>query len=399
VTLAWGVIQLVLVAVVAALAAVAVVLVQILRQQGRMQLRLDALDDAIDVAVGDALERAHASDPVQAEAAAPTGIEVGREVPDFELRDLDGAPVSLSTFRGERIALVYWSPDCGYCDQIAPSLVRLQNTLERNWTRLVLVAWGDAASNRELAEEHGLECPILLIEGSPGQNVVEDDVFRHCGTPSAYLIGPDRRVAEPLAIGADQVVNALVDGDGDALDQRTRAGVHKLSIENSKIERTGLTVGTPAPDFSLPDIRTQDEAGEEIRVSLDQFSGRRVLLVFSDPQCGPCDNLAPELVRLHTEHGDRKVAIVMVTRGNADDNRRKLEEHGFPFPVLLQHRWRVSREYGIFATPVAFLIDGDGILISDVAMGMDPILKLARKGLTSPVETKWTNFSITSPAS
>jgi hypothetical protein len=43
----------------------------------------------------------------------------------------------------------------------------------------------------------------------------------------------------------------------------------------------------------------------------------------------------------------------------------------------MQDKWKLSKEYGIFATPVAYLIDENGVLRSDVAMGSSQILALA----------------------
>ena len=47
----------------------------------------------------------------------------------FRLPDLDGKEVSLEDFRGRKVLLVYWSPQCGFCDILAPDLVRLQPEL------------------------------------------------------------------------------------------------------------------------------------------------------------------------------------------------------------------------------------------------------------------------------
>jgi hypothetical protein len=43
---------------------------------------------------------------------------------------------------------------------------------------------------------------------------------------------------------------------------------------------------------------------------------------------------------------------------------------------VLQERWKLSQEYGIFATPVAFLIDERGVIARDVAKGIDAIRAL-----------------------
>jgi len=76
------------------------------------------------------------------------------------------------------------------------------------------------------------------------------------------------------------------------------------------------------------------------------------------------------------------LGVILVGRGNAEENHRKAEQHGFQFPVLLQDRkWKVSKEYGTLATPAAFLIGEDGMIARDAAVGKDPILALAREKL------------------
>src|SRR5438552_16773666 len=152
--------------------------------------------------------------------------------------------------------------------------------------------------------------------------------------------------------------------------------VRTRPLSESRIVRDGLKPGTPAPGFRLPHIHGG-------MVSLDQFRGRKVLLVFSDPQCGPCDTFAPKLVRLHYKHRDNGLAVVMVGRGDREQNKKKAIEHGISFPVVLQEKWKLSRQYGIFATPVAFLIDKDGVIVRNVATGTDEVMALARQGLAS----------------
>jgi peroxiredoxin len=71
---------------------------------------------------------------------------------------------------------------------------------------------------------------------------------------------------------------------------------------------------------------------------------------------------------------------VAVSRGDLEANRRKAEEQGIEFPVVLQNGWRVSKQYGIFATPVAFLIDEKGVIAARVAKGREEILQLAEAG-------------------
>jgi hypothetical protein len=57
-------------------------------------------------------------------------------------------------------------------------------------------------------------------------------------------------------------------------------------------------------------------------------------------------------------------------------NRAKIKQHRLSFPVLLQQQWEISRLYGMFATPIAYLVDGTGRITNDAALGVEPILAL-----------------------
>jgi peroxiredoxin len=137
------------------------------------------------------------------------------------------------------------------------------------------------------------------------------------------------------------------------------------SLKKSRLKRDGLEPGTQAPDFRIPRV----DGGE---LTLAEFRGRPVVLVFSDPNCEPCDAVAP---RLQERHGG-DVAIVMVSRGELDANRAKIAQHGLTFPVGLQRQWEISREYAMFATPIAYQIDETGRIAAPVAVGPKAILSL-----------------------
>jgi peroxiredoxin len=140
------------------------------------------------------------------------------------------------------------------------------------------------------------------------------------------------------------------------------------ALEDSRINRDGLTAGTPAPNFRLPAVGARE-------LSLNDCRGRRLLLVFSDPDCGPCSQLLPELERLYRRSQD--LQILMVSRGDAESNNAKISEYGLTFPVAIQRKWEIPKKYGIFATPVGYLIDEQGIVEADVAIGGGAILALA----------------------
>ena len=353
----------------------------LVKQQGRILLRLDQIEGRTKVA-GSALE--HPSGETESDE-----LPLNAHFPAFRLPDLKGRTIALEDFCGKRVLLVHWNFECGYCQFIARDLADLDSGLEKRNVQLVLLTYGDSESNQRQAEEHGLKCPMLLIN-----NEKSPSPFSNQGTPVAYLLDEQGRVAAPYASGADQVIalaRHAATGEIGAFQAGKRQlqrgklpGVRPLS--ESRIERNGLKVGTPAPAFRLPDLQGR-------MISLEEYRGRRVLLVFSDPQCGPCDELAPHLVRLHEKHSNNGLALILVGRGNSEENRRKAQQHGFQFPIVVQEKWKLSKEYGIFATPVAFLIREDGVIARDVAVGKNAILALAGDGVGASEEESYERIS------
>ena len=158
---------------------------QVLRQQGRVLRRIEAL------------EAGGVGGPV---AEPRQGLAVGTGVPDFHLPDTVGRFAGPQDFKGKRVLFVHWNPQCGFCDLIASDLADLQPDLRRRHTELVLVTHGDVESNRRFAEQHGLRCRTLHLEGAE-----PTELFASLGTPVAYLVDEEGRVAEPLAVGANEV--------------------------------------------------------------------------------------------------------------------------------------------------------------------------------------------------
>jgi methylamine dehydrogenase accessory protein MauD len=122
-----------------------------------------------------------------------------------------------------------------------------------------------------------------------------------------------------------------------------------------RLGRDGLKPGKKAPDFTLPNME-----GEE--VSLHDFAGSKVLLVFTQGGCGPCERVLPELNRLGRSDD---LQVLVVNNGNREATRSFAEKAGAQFPVLAQEHFSVARQYQMFATPFAFLIDERGIIRSN----------------------------------
>jgi peroxiredoxin len=334
-------------------------LVGVVRQHGQALLRSDQLLEQLG-ALQRALDRL-APPPARTAAPALSGLEVGAKAPEFTLPDLDGRQRTLNEFLGEPFAVAFFDSGCGYCQAMAPRL----GAVPGRATRMLIVGRGDPDWYRSAAAEHEWRCEVVF--DADGQVA---SAYQTAATPTGYLVGADGRTVAPLAVGADALLELTAPEAERLVVKRARAaGLSVRDTSASRIKRDGLDAGTHAPNFELPDLNGQPR-------TLKEFRGQRVLLVFSDPDCGPCQELGTYLVDTHRRGGEQGLSVVMISRGSVDANRAKAAEHGYPFPVLLQRSWEVSRAYAMFATPIAYLIDEVGVITSGVAVGAPAIRAL-----------------------
>ncbi len=229
---------------------------QLLKQQGRILLRLDNLDQS--AAAGLAAEAEHAE-------FEPAGLSVGAQFPAFRFPDVGGRAVGLKDFEGKRVLLVHWSVECGFCAAIGKDLALIEDAFTKQKVQLVLLSHGEASANRKQAKQLGLKSPILLAKD--GSEALE--VFNDFGTPAAYLLDEQGRVAHPLVVGSGEVLT-LARQVAVGTGRKRLPGERGLA--ESRIERRGLKAGTPAPAFRLPDLSGR-------MVSPEDYRGRKLLLV------------------------------------------------------------------------------------------------------------------------
>jgi peroxiredoxin len=136
--------------------------------------------------------------PVQAVVPSP----VGRSAAPFALNDLDGAPVALEDFAGQRALLLFWNPGCGFCSQILDEVRLLERTAAERNVPFVVISAGSVEENRAM----DLRSPVLIDTGFATGNS-----YGAQGTPSAIVIDADGLIASELSVGGPAVL-ALADG-------------------------------------------------------------------------------------------------------------------------------------------------------------------------------------------
>jgi peroxiredoxin/uncharacterized membrane protein YphA (DoxX/SURF4 family) len=128
----------------------------------------------------------------------------------------------------------------------------------------------------------------------------------------------------------------------------------------------GLPVGSAAPDFDLPKL-----GGGTLSLGSLRATGTPVLLLFTDPECGPCQVILPEVGRWQRERTE-ELEISLISEGELEKNRTQADEYGL-INVALQENWEVSEAYGVMGTPSAIVVLPDGSVGSPLAAGAEEI--------------------------
>lgn len=316
-------------------------LYQVLRQQGRMQLRLEALGERLGVAA-------------QAVASAPAlGLAPGSAAPGFRLPDLRGTEVALNDLLkpGKPLLLLFTNPHCGPCLALVPELLGWQRDYASRLS-IALISEGSPEDNREKSAASG---SLVLLQ----QQREVADAYQAGGTPAGVLIQADGRVASSLAQGA-VAIRALV---ARQLGQQSPA-------------RRGAAA-TPRPGDPAPALTLNDMEGETVR--LNELTGRDTLLLFWNPSCGYCQQMLPELQGWVSAPPPGAPDLVVVSTGSAQEARAmQLRAR-----VLLDPNHEAGPAIGAHGTPMAVLLDKSARVASDVAAGAQAVFALARAQATS----------------
>ena len=111
-----------------------------------------------------------------------------------------------------------------------------------------------------------------------------------------------------------------------------------------------------APDFTL-----QTTSGET--VSLSDFRGKPVMLIFWKINCSACQFQMPYTQAFYDELSSETIAVLTINVGDsASAAQDYVTSRRLTFPVLLDRQGKAAQMYGLPGVPVTFLIDSEGIV-------------------------------------
>jgi len=130
--------------------------------------------------------------------------------------------------------------------------------------------------------------------------------------------------------------------------------------------RLASRIGELVPALQLPDL-------DGNQVDLSSFKDEPSLVLFWNPGCRFCARMLDDLKAWESAQRPDAPRLRVVSTGSVEVNRKM----GLRSTVLLDPGFSVGRSFGVSGTPSAVLVDENGKIASDVAIGASAVLELA----------------------
>jgi len=142
------------------------------------------------------------------------------------------------------------------------------------------------------------------------------------------------------------------------LDYRNQAQAHPQDTEAAELldVNVGIAVGDLAPEFTGTTLDGQT-------ISLNEMSGKLVVVNVFASWCGPCRVETPHLVELYNELDKDQVEFVGLNLQETPEAVQSFKEEFFiEYPLLLNEGGEITDIYRPIGLPTTWFIDQEGIV-------------------------------------
>ncbi|MEP7076702.1 MAG: TlpA family protein disulfide reductase [Acidobacteriota bacterium] len=320
------------------------------RQMSIRQIEILRRMEILEALGGGAIERNEAGDPND-------GLPIGAVFPDFSLLDAQGKLITLDHLLAEAKPTLFFfiSPTCEPCKALMPEIDEWQAGL-RDSVNLVFVSKGTVEANQE--KFTGSWAKRFLLQ----KNTELQDLVSAKWTPSALLMNTDGRVASHIAAG-DVSIRGLVDTikSGDINDPFFYFASKKPHAREPRI-------GETVPDFEMPDLEGRMIDAAELR-------GKPTLVTFWSLTCPHCVEMMRQIKNWESDGGEREANLLLFSDGEIEEHRKfELSSR-----IIIDKDYATAAKFGMMGTPSAVLVDENGRIASETAVGAANIWALIGK--------------------
>lgn len=291
------------------------------------------------------------------DVAAPTGgLPIGSPAPDFSLPDVNGKTISLEnlTAQAKPILFLFVSPTCNPCAGMLPEIEAWQTEFKGK-LNFVFVSSGNAKENLDKLAGETLKRILLQKDREVAL------AFSAPWTPTALLVNQTGTIASRAAVG-DRAIRELMEMIKAQIDD-----AEPLLIANGN-RQLAEKLGDDLPEFFETDVFDNIVASQDLR-------GKKTLVAFWSLTCGFCQQMLDDLRDWDKTKGADEPNLLVISEGETEPHRRL----DLQSPIILDADRKLSKEFGMNGTPSAVLINENGKIASETAIGAGNIWSLIGK--------------------
>lgn len=335
------------IAIVGLLAAIVYFLKQISGQQVKILRRIEILEI---LSSGEReIERENLEHPED-------GLPIGAPAPEFMLPNLKGKKFELSELLADAKPIIFFfiGPNCAPCSALLPEIREWQNDLEDK-INFVFISSGKAKENLEKFGKTGNQ--ILLQKD---REIAE--VFGAVWTPTALIINADGTIGSRTATG-DFAIRELI----EKIQEESKVS-DRYFIANGGSSMRKSKAGEKVFEFKVEDIKGG-------AFGTEQFYEKKTLVAFWSETCPHCVKMRDDLREWDRIKGQDEPNLVVFAAGDVE----VLKTFDLHSPIILDEGYKIASKLGMSGTPSAVLVNENGEIISETAIGAPQIWALLGK--------------------